>query len=458
MKTIAMTVGPIVDTLALGRKTSEIWAASYLFSKLMKEVIAKLRNIEGVRFLVPYADNDALFEPKDEGIGRFHDRFILQSETLTLQKVRQIVDELRDTLSDAIADAIKESPEKVRAQMADYIRCYILETEKSLDNPILDLGPKLDALELHTPPLPKGDEALRKFLRRNVVLKSKLAKDSFSHKPSFTSIPAIAAQEDDRDIETSEDFKNAYRYIAIVHADGDNLGKVLESYGQNPADFSEKLFDFGDKAAKTLEDFGAQTLFIGGDDLLFFAPVLHRDGRTIFDLIDTLSEDYASSIGDDRTTLSFGVSVTYYKYPLYEALERSREALFGKAKHYEGKNAVAVAIQKHSGQSFDFTIGKKETAYTLFKELLSDTLAQRSELPHSLHHKLAKLNTLFRSAPPESIANIFDNFFNEEIHTKKFAEGLEKSRKIVETVGDDKKAEERLFAMLSTIKLLRGDR
>ena len=458
MKTIAMTVGPIVDTLTLGRKTSEIWAASYLFSKLMKETIAKLRDIDDVRFLVPYADNDALFAPKDEGIGRFHDRFILQSDTLSLAEVRRTVDEVRDALADGIAEAIEEDTETVRAQLTDYIRCYLLETDEALANPILDLSPRLDALELHTPPLPGGDEALRKFLRRNVVLNSRLARESFGAKPSFASIPAIAAQENDKDLENSEGFKNAYRYIAIVHADGDNLGEVLKNYGENPADFSKKLFDFGDKAAETLEEFGAQTLFIGGDDLLFFAPVLHKSGKTVFDLINDLSRDYAEAVGDRRTTLSFGVSVTYYKYPLYEALERSRNALFGKAKNRPGKNAVAVTVQKHSGQSFAFTIGKQEAAYSAFTTLLADILNGRSEIPHALQHKLDELGPLFEAEHEGALANVFENFFNEEIHMKKFADGLQNVRDLIEKTGTDTESRERVFAMLSTIKLLRGDR
>ncbi|CAA6823139.1 MAG: Unknown protein, partial [uncultured Sulfurovum sp.] len=42
MKYIALTIGPIVDTLSLGRKTSEVWMASYLFSSFMKNSIRKI--------------------------------------------------------------------------------------------------------------------------------------------------------------------------------------------------------------------------------------------------------------------------------------------------------------------------------------------------------------------------------------------------------------------------------
>jgi CRISPR-associated protein Cmr2 len=458
MKTIAMTLGPIVSTLSLGRKTSEIWAASYLFSLIMKKSVDKLRKIDGVQFIVPYAEDDALFDAKDGGIGRFHDRFILQSDTIDLETVRKKVDEARDEVADLVAEAIGEDEEKVREEFGGYVQSYLYETEEPLDNPILDTSPWLDALELHTPPLPNGDGSLRRFLRRNVIVRSEFAQKSFGAKPSFQSIPAIAAQEEDKEIERSEGFKNAYRYIAIVHADGDNLGKVIKEYGQKGNKFSKKLFDFGERAAKTLKDFGAQTLFVGGDDLLFFSPVLHRDGRTVFDLVEALDEDYAQTLQKPETTLSFGISVTYYKYPLYEALERSRNALSENAKFHPGKNAVTLTVQKHSGQSFAFTLGKEEASYETFKELLRVVLNEKTEIPHSIHHKLDALSSLWQDGDHQKISNVFDNFFNEEIHKNKFAEGLKSIRKLTEKAAGNKQAKARLFAMLSTIKLLRGDR
>jgi CRISPR-associated protein Cmr2 len=452
MKTVAMTLGPIVDTLSMGRKTSEIWMASYMFSWIMKESIKGLKE-QGADFIVPYADEAKIFEEKDNGIGRFHDRFVFQSDTLSMHDAKDVVNGVKVQLAATIAEATNLEEKLVKQQINDYIQTYFAEWEGTLKNPILDTSPTLDALELHTPPLPHGDHAIRKFLQRNTILQSPLAKKSFGKNPSFDSIPAIAAQEEKADIKKNDDFKNAYKYIAIVQADGDNLGVVIEKE-EKPKTFSKKLFDFAESASQTLKDFGAQILYVGGDDLLFFAPVLHRDGRTIFDLVDDLSKNYADALQDKTTSLSFGISITYYKYPLYEALERARAALFGTAKKHPGKNAVAVSVQKHSGQSFKFCVGKEEESYTLFEQLLYDNLNEKVEIPHSLHHKLAELQPLFKKADAVKIHNIFENFFDEDTHKEKFARGLE----AVENLTLATKDKEVLFDMLSTIKLLRGDR
>lgn len=460
MNTIALTLGPIVETLSLGRKTSEIWAASYLFSSLMRDIIKEIKNQDGIEFLVPYVSDDSLFKLPNGGIGKFHDRFIFESDSLNLDDISHIINNQLDAYAKMMADAInqrdkkKHQAEDVALFLKSYIQSYMIEADTDDIDTIYKL---LDSVELHIPYI-EGENYLRLFLRRDVILKSKMAKDAFDKTPSFLSIPAIAAQESDNDDESQfEGFENAYRYIAIVYADGDNLGKALKAAG-NVQKFSKQLFDFSAKASDTLQTWETQTLFVGGDDLLFFAPVLYKDGGTIFDLIDILSLKFKEVFGD-VTTISFGVGITYYKYPLYEALKKSRDALFEKAKKCSGKNAVGIAVQKHSGQSFEFTIGKDSNAYKQFGTLLKNILSKKSELPHSVHHKLKGMKVLIKNLnSSDGLSNIFDNFFNEEIHQSRYKKGIEELRNLFIALGNDRQSQEKLFSMLSTIKLLRGDR
>jgi len=451
MKHIALTIGPIVDTLSLGRKTSEVWMASYLFSSFMKNVIRKIKKKPNVEFVIPFVD-DELFKEQDNGVGMFHDRFILKSETLTLQEVEEILQEEKDAIAVMVAKSIKKDEQKVKAFFRDYLQSYLFETTEHFDNPILDISTIMDSIELHTPRLEADEDYLRLFLNRDIILNSSLAKTSFGKKPSFEAIDAIAGQELGSDI----DVKNAYKYIAIIYADGDNLGKYIKSQS-DVTQVSKKLFDFDKQAVETIKNYGALPLFIGGDDLIIFAPLLNN-GETVFDLLNRLSDNYATALGTEESTLSFGVSITYYKYPLYEALERARDTLFGVAKQYDGKNAVAVSTQKHSGQSFDFCIGKGEEPYAEFIKLIRNVLNEKIELPHAIHQKLQSHQSLFESIKSERLESTFDNIFNEEIHQDKFKEGLSEIREIMGTLGLTTDAQKKLFSMLSTIKVLRGDR
>lgn len=62
-------------------------------------------------------------------------------------------------------------------------------------------------------------------------------------------------------------------------------------------------------------------------------------------------------------TVSFGISIQYEKFPLYEALENARQLLFGEAKthcykgmDHAGKNSMAIELQKHSGQTVGLVV------------------------------------------------------------------------------------------------------
>lgn len=451
MKYIALTIGPIVDTLSLGRKTSEVWMASYLFSSFMKNSIRKIKERSDAKFIIPFVDDEVLKE-QDNGVGMFHDRFILQSDTLSLESIEEILQEEKDAFSSMVTTSIKKDETKVKAFFKQYLQTYLFETRETFENPILDISKIMDSIELHTPILEAEEDYMRLFLNRDTILGSSLTKTSFGKKPSFEAIDAIAAQELDKDMEA----KNAHKYIAIIYADGDNLGKYIKSQS-DVTEVSKRLFDFDKKAAQTIKDNGALPIFIGGDDLIIFAPLLNK-GKTVFDLLNQLSKDYKEALGTDKSTLSFGVSLTYYKYPLYEALERARNTLFAVAKKHEGKNAIAVSTQKHSGQSFEFCIGKDEEAYEIFLTLIERVLTEKVELPHAIHHKLQEHQKIFDNIPLERLQNTFENLFNEDIHKEKFKEGLKSIENLMESLGLGEEAQEKLFSMLSTIKVLRGDR
>ncbi|MDY0403677.1 type III-B CRISPR-associated protein Cas10/Cmr2 [Sulfurovum sp.] len=448
MRYIALTIGPIVDTLSLGRKTAEVWMASYLFSSFMKNSIKKIKERSDAIFVVPYVNNDIL-QDQDNGVGMFHDRFILTSETLSLKDVEEILQEQKDELAVMISESIKRDTSKVKEFLSQYLQTYLFETTETFDNPVLDISKIMDSLEWHTPILESEEDYLRLFLNRDTILNSSLAKLSFGRKPSFRALDEISQGD-------SETFENASRYIAIIYADGDNLGEYIKKQ-KDVTQVSKKLFDFDQKAVETIESYDAVPIFVGGDDLIIFAPLLNN-GETVFELMARLSKDYKDTLKTEESTLSFGISFTYYKYPLYEALERARNALFDTAKKYDGKNAVALSAEKHSGQTFEFCIGKNEEAYRVFSELTKKILTEKVELPHAVHHKLEGYQKVFETLPENRIESTFENLFNEDLHKSKFKEGLSEVSLLMKSLGTGEKAQEKLFSMLSTIKVLRGDR
>ena len=81
-KYIAVTIGPIFDTINLASSPSALWAASYLFSMLSKNICQTLteNGINKEEIISPYYDPDDELLNKNDGVGLFHDRIIFRSE------------------------------------------------------------------------------------------------------------------------------------------------------------------------------------------------------------------------------------------------------------------------------------------------------------------------------------------------------------------------------------------
>jgi len=473
-----ITISPILETMSLSRKMMEIWAASYIFSYAMKNLSKKLYK-KAVNFLVPYIENDEVFIEKDSGIGRFPDRIIFETQTDLDDYIDRCISDVKEELSGIVSDTIGENIDNVKTFIDSYIRISYIKTDKC-DNPAEEISEYLNNLDYFNPPI-KYNDYLQQFLVRERLFASKLKK--IAGLKGFESVAEIASRasgikiedkghadsEDDyyaklksKLKETDKEFLKAYKYIATVHADGDNSGEAVK---KNSSKVSKSLFEFGKKAEEILNKWGCNTVFLGGDDMLFFSPILFEKENTVLDLIEELRKAYKekleSAYGNKKPSISFGISITYHKYPLSEALKSSRSALSGKAKLI--KNAICATIRKHSGQSFEFTESFDSKTYSKFRELLRSAIGKKCiEFPKSLHHKLSDLSSVIKCS--DNLDAIFENFFNEDEHKAKFKEGLQSVKELLEIYKNEQKKNGKsfeelfgnFFSMISMIKLLEG--
>jgi len=467
MNYLALTIGPIYKTLKDAKKTRELWGGSYLFSYVMKQIIVQFQERE---FVVPYIKDKSIFESGKE-IGLFHDRFIFEAQEGDKEKLEMRVDEVLESLS------------KNTNVDYDFLKSYfqINIVEKELEegaNPILEITPYLDTAELFCEVAQYQENKLTKMLQGN---NSFLTKEAFEKKKSFPSLPEIAMsdiedvnvkvllKEDELEVYENRELKSHlkpyHKYYAIVHADGDNMGRVVESLRGREAfqDFSQKLFEYAKDSHKHIQAFGAETIFAGGDDLLFFAPVV-SGAKTIFELCDEISQGFNEAFKGTEATLSFGISMQYYKFPLYEALEKSRKLLFAEAKSGE-KNNIAFCVTKHSGQTFQAIIHKEGELYENFR-LFSSNLKGGEDIDnflHSIHHKIDANKPLLKeiASSKEQLKNFFDNYFNEEVHNEYRAFFEQLVAFIYESYRVAKEGEnplDKVYATLRFIKFVQGDK
>lgn len=144
-------------------------------------------------------------------------------------------------------------------------------------------------------------------------------------------------------------------YYAIVVMDGDNMGARINN-ALAEADpkaahekFSKSLSDFAASAPAILNAGSAFSVYLGGDDVLFFSPL-----ETALDTAWELAKSFRAT----GSTASGGVAIVHHTFPLSAALRAARQAEKS-AKNFiaNGKEKDAISIQalKRSGETLSVT-------------------------------------------------------------------------------------------------------
>jgi CRISPR-associated protein Cmr2 len=470
---IVLSIGPIYKTMLSAKRTRELWGASYLFSWIMKQMILRLaqKGFANEDFIVPFVDTTTPTTP--EGVGLFPDMLLVKcTEGHDLLQFEIALIELKSKLTKELQDIdSKLDIPSVSKFVNDYFRfAYQAFEEQANEKPIITAGKISSQLELRSRVNTQGHiNPVATLL--NQANNSFLNVDGFgSKKHSFPTLIEIATKEiankdkteydniwavskDDKEEEAlfiqalqkadcfKNDFRNYHKYIAIVKADGDRIGKTIENWTDDLRGFSKKLYDFGTTAVKAIKAYGGVPIYLGGDDLLFFAPV-NNGSSDIFTLCNSLSNDFSQQFAvNNPPTLSFGISISYYKYPLYSALEEA-DNLLNRAKE-PNRNGIAWKVLQHSGQYFDERLNQNEPIFTQFKMLLHSISLEKEHVKSVIQHfrrtdpalwqiivniptelkdeegNMVSKNDIAINPRAKRIEAYFANFFNEKIHQSK---------------------------------------
>ena len=142
------------------------------------------------------------------------------------------------------------------------------------------------------------------------------------------------------------------RYYALLAGDGDDMGRFLDGMAGVEAHrtVSDRLSALARDTRAVVESrhHGA-LVYSGGDDVLALLPV-----DTALEAARALAVAFSQAVeamppsSAGRASLSVGMAIVHHLTPLAGALQLVREAE-GRAKRVEGKNALAVTVDKRSG-------------------------------------------------------------------------------------------------------------
>lgn len=446
-----ITLGPIYDTMLLTSTPAGLWASSFLFSYIAKRICEELVN-EGVKledFLVPYfeltTDNKTLFpiyknaDVKidcnvlfNTGVGLFHDRIIFSGGSI--EKTQHIIDKVINEIACKFCYDLTGNYEKLdeyQAYFKQYLQIYAIELEN--DNPpIGQLSRYLDAIELQKNfvIIETNNYILELFnnakIKEERVMegKNEQIKNSFLVKSLVCGWQLLDKNNNIKSIDyianarkVPQDTKKCIHYYAVIHADIDGLGQALFEIEDinNIKEFSKNNLEFIALASKQIQDFGGVTIYGGGDDLLFLTPLESLNNKNILDLLNSIKEALIQVFPE--RTISFGVSMQYKKYPLYEALASAKGLLNEEAK--KNKNALALNLNKHSGQSIGFVIENfSSNNITSYISNMIKKCSDEDFLKSALYHIHNQKELFMIGWKNNRIHNLFINVFDNSEQKK----------------------------------------
>lgn len=440
-KYVGITIGPIFDTILDASSPAALWFASYLFSDITKRICEKISAQDGfskVKIYTPYFDKSITLL---DGVGKFHDRIIFSTSDYSKEKMDQIITSVKEETIHAFPMQIMEMDEELgKAFLREYLQIhYVVKENLGEKNCILALSPYLDALELMKT-FPKDDvnNPIRKLFSGETEKKNVWIKES----PLFKQIKQHQMRKKDNTIVTIEEIAackmteplKRKHYFAVVTADGDNMGEVLKNLVTDEAitNFSKDCLEYTKDAAKRIHEFGGVTIYAGGDDLLFLAPVMNGT-KNIMEICDEIQSAFrtmfAEKYGVETVSVSFGVSIQYARYPLYEAMASARKLL--RLAKKDEKNNLVLGLQKHSGQSIEICVPNEyhNVLGDILDIKMAGTTEEEDQMLHSVSYTLETFASLMnvmddnaRKNPTDfesykaAWLNLFDNDGQKKAH------------------------------------------
>ena len=195
-------------------------------------------------------------------------------------------------------------------------------------------------------------------------------------------------------------------YYAVLVADGDHMGKTIESIAAEPRhrELSSRLTEFARHAVRIVEEeHRGELILAGGDDVLAFVP-LHRAVACARDLAETFQGLLAefSTDGQPAPTLSVGIGISHFLEPLSRALEVARAA---ERQAKVARSSLALKVDKRSGAPLTITghWGESDLALDDFVKLHVNDL-----VPDGLAFDLRELARLLEGAPDRARTKLIE--------------------------------------------------
>lgn len=333
--------GPVQGFIAQAETAQDLWAGSDLLSRLTEAALGALPG-----------DAEVVFPATRKGPGLPNRVLAFVPRETAAETARSMAEALRAALRGMAKETLDEHPEwKCGGAFLRQVEAFPQTTWAILEDPSGDMGRDYEAIgermaaRRNTRTFdawPEEDEGQGK----DILSGKEAALDVEGDRPTWFGAMNLIKRFRAAQATFDDPRKDKDSYVAVLMMDGDKMGERLSGFKtvEEHRKFSERLLGFAPKAEacikETCEDKGVP-IYVGGDDVLAVLPA-----HLAVACAKSLANLFKATTGK---TASAGIAIGHVSVPLQELVERARDAEH-RAKEGYGRNAVALAIHKRSGE------------------------------------------------------------------------------------------------------------
>lgn len=430
-------IGPVQAFIAQARRTQDLYMGSRMLSALAAAGVSAAAKSAGFKAIFPAPSNGAdtfTEEELDELEGVPHRFAFLSDESQPSELAEKIENAIRNEWQTTFAHKVKnwlrseigdgEWQAVFEAQAYDWLEFYWValpynESEHAAVYKRANAAIAQRKYARHFPQIEgKGDKCTltgiqaalpftetqrERLIKRvsNIVIRpnerlgalatiKRLADraECFDKKFEVRSTRAIARdleyEPEEREDADAERGKEVTGYLAVLHMDGDSMGKHLSSLTKREehAAFSGRLSRFAQRVPKVIKEHGGKgglLVYSGGDDVLALLPLRH--------VLKCAEELYKAFHEITGLNASAGIAITPHNLPLDSALALARKAE-EEAKETYGRNALVFTEAHGTGQLR--SAGAKWQIVPFLREL--QALFAKKKISSKLGYELQAIN------------------------------------------------------------------
>lgn len=249
-----------------------------------------------------------------------------------------------------------------------------------------------------------------------------------------------------------EKYNPPFPYFAVLHADGDRMGKVLDKCetAEQHREISQQLAKFAASAKTIIKNHCGAPVYTGGDDVLALLPV-HKVIACAKKLADDFEEKLKKYAIDDKMkpTLSVGLGITHITTPFTLVMDLGRRAeKLAKngekgTKPEKQRNALGIILDVRSGVELQLR-GRWDS--NIAQSLICwQQKYQDNEFPNGLPYDLQEaVKRVVWAKDPDNKVDY------KQVATQEIKRVLSKKRPEVGTKKMDKKMIEEIISAIET--------